>query len=115
MSLLDRLKGAVGACDSVREPALSQLCQLTARSSLGLGKPEATPGGDQLPDMAGFNLDTYADQLKRARQMSGLASLLPKGALAAAGGSDSSVAATLKKQEDVIRCASRAHPLRGAD
>jgi DNA-binding transcriptional MocR family regulator len=61
--------------------------------------------GDDGPISGELTLDAYADQLKRARQLSGLASLLPKGAMAAAGGSDASVAQTLKRQEDIVRCA----------
>ena len=64
-------------------------------------------GGDASldgPDSGELTLEAYADQLKRARQLSGLASLLPKGAMAAAGGSEASVADTLKRQEDIVRC-----------
>ena len=68
-----------------------------------VSEPAADAATEQLPaDAAHFTLDSYADQLKRARQLSSLSSLLPKAAVAAAGG-DSSVASSLKRQEDVIR------------
>ena len=64
------------------------------------------PGGlddAALGDVSNLTLDAYADQLKRARQLAGLSQLLPKSLVG--GATDSSVAATLKAQEDVIRCA----------
>jgi len=83
---------------------------LTPRA--GLGKAAAPPADAQPPpsqaglpaDAASFSLEAYADQLKQARRLSSFSSLLPKGAMQAAGG-DASVAEALKRQEDVIRCA----------
>ena len=75
--------------------------------------PAAPPddGDASLGELSNLTLDAYADQLKRARQMAGLASMLPKGMLGAAGAAtDASVGATLKKQEDVIRCVRCARP-----
>ena len=70
-------------------------------------QPKAEAFDDAGPASGELTLDAYADQLKRARQLSGLAFLLPKGATAAMGGSDASVSATLKRQEDIVRCAAR--------
>jgi hypothetical protein len=67
-------------------------------------QPKSALGADGAPVDGELTLEAYAEQLKRARQLSGLASLLPKGAMAAAGGSDASVADTLRRQEDIVRC-----------
>jgi hypothetical protein len=90
-SLLDRLKGAVG---------LGPKAEAAASSS---APPSPFASDEPLPEASSITLDAYADQLKRARQLSSLGSLLPKGALAAVGGSDSSVASTLQRNEGVIR------------
>ncbi len=54
---------------------------------------------------ANLTLDAYADQLKRARQMSGLAAMLPAGASAALGGAEGTKALTamLTQHEAIIR------------
>ena len=53
-----------------------------------------------------LTLEAYADQLKRARQMSGLAAMLPAGASAALGGAEGTKALTamLTQHEAIIRC-----------
>ena len=75
-------------------------------------QPKDAADTDAGPESGELTLESYAEQLKRARQMSSLASLLPKGAMAAAGGSDASVAQTLKRQEDIVRCVRRAALMR---
>ena len=75
-------------------------------------QPKDAAAADAGPESGELTLESYAEQLKRARQMSSLASLLPKGAMAAAGGSEASVAQTLKRQEDIVRCVRRAVLLR---
>lgn len=136
LSLLSRLKGAVGArrwlpvsCsnNTLNTPEASQLTRtLSSFPHPGLPpKTDSPPPADgaaptpppsisdeALSELSSLTLDSYADQLKRARQMAGLASMLPKGMLGAAGAAtDASVSATLKKQEDVIRCAASLQPV----
>ena len=74
--------------------------------------PPPAISDEALGELSSLTLESYADQLKRARQVAGLASMLPKGMLGAAGAAtDASVGATLKKQEDVIRCAGGSWPV----
>ena len=104
-------------CADVRWPAVDPGAGLKPGSAAAADADAGPANGD-------LTLEAYADQLKRARQLSGLSSLLPKGAMAAAGGSDASVSDTLKRQEDIVRCVTRpcarggtagARPLNAAD
>ena len=62
-------------------------------------QPGAPAAEEALPET--LTLDAYADQLRNARRLSSFASLLPKSAVAAAGG-DASMFETIKRQEAVI-------------
>ena len=71
-------------------------------------KEEAPAGGADISldePTLDLTLEAYADQLKRARQMSGLAAMLPAGASAALGGAEGTKALTamLTQHEAIIR------------
>lgn len=110
--IFDRLKRSVG----LGGPVTPQTEAAQPSATTPPAQPAATPPSAADDDISGdgvLTIDAYAAQLRRARQLSNLASLLPAGAAAAAGG-DGAVAATLAKQEAVLGAMTAAERLRPA-